>query len=282
MRLSIAFCLAGVTTLMFACSDTAQPCQPGQQPAATRTPADRLVGQLARVHSHNDYLQPRPLLDALDAGVASVEVDVWLLGNTLRVGHWPWELQGTLQEMYLDVLQARVDATGSVLGDGRPFVLWVDIKERNPAYVRILRDVLAGYPMLSIFHPNRVEARAVTVVLSGDAFIKTQVVTSPDPVHATRDSNTYDPDDPPADPRWAFYALNYGDVVGWNGDGDVPPDTARTLACYMENARLDARPVRFYEVPENPAVWELLIAHGAAFIGTDHPATMAATLRNTP
>lgn len=265
-----------------ACSNAGEPCLPGQHPVAVRAVPSPRTGQLVRAHSHNDYEQPRPLLDALDAGLTSVEADVWLVGNALQVGHWPWDLKGTLQELYLDPLQQRVDTQGSVLGDGQPFTLWIDVKERNPAYIRLLREVLAGYSMLTVFRTNAVQNKPVTVVLSGDAFIKTQVVESRDPVSATRDSNTYDPDDPPADTRWAFYALNYGDVVGWDGNGEPSEDARHRLLCIMENARLDARPVRFYDVPEVPAVWELLIAHGAAFIGTDHPAQMAATLRNQP
>ena len=37
------------------------------------------------VHSHNDYLRPRPLFSALSVGCASVEADVWLSYLAARV-----------------------------------------------------------------------------------------------------------------------------------------------------------------------------------------------------
>ncbi|MEC4021166.1 hypothetical protein QMK28_34095, partial [Streptomyces sp. H27-D2] len=33
---------------------------------------------LRRAHAHNDFVHPRPLLDALSHGFASVEADIWL------------------------------------------------------------------------------------------------------------------------------------------------------------------------------------------------------------
>jgi len=40
------------------------------------TAAPGAVIPLARAHAHNDYLHPRPMLDALDAGFTSVEADI--------------------------------------------------------------------------------------------------------------------------------------------------------------------------------------------------------------
>ena len=34
-----------------------------------------------RGHSHNDYEQPRPLFDALDAGITDIEVDIFRVGD---------------------------------------------------------------------------------------------------------------------------------------------------------------------------------------------------------
>ncbi|MBM4063365.1 MAG: hypothetical protein FJ265_20040, partial [Planctomycetes bacterium] len=49
-------------------------------PPAPRDPVHRL-------HGHNDYLQPEPLLGALALGLGSVEADVFLVDGELRVGH---------------------------------------------------------------------------------------------------------------------------------------------------------------------------------------------------
>jgi len=90
-------------------------------------------------HSHNDYLRPRPLADAIENGFRSVEADIWLDGGELIVGHDLLAFVGTLQTLYLDPLQRIVDGRGSVYGDGLPIYLWIDLKSREAALRPLLR-----------------------------------------------------------------------------------------------------------------------------------------------
>ena len=52
-------------------------------------------------HAHNDYEHHRPLLDALKAGFASVEADVYRVDNQLLVAH---DRQDTNPERSLESL----------------------------------------------------------------------------------------------------------------------------------------------------------------------------------
>ena len=63
-------------------------------------------------HSHNDYLQRRPLDDALDNGCISVEADVWFIEGELYVGHTLAELRPsrTLQSLYVEPLLQLLDS----------------------------------------------------------------------------------------------------------------------------------------------------------------------------
>jgi len=62
---------------------------------------------LARAHAHNDYLHPRPLLDALDHGFTSVEADVWIVNGALLVAHDQRDVmpERTLRALYLEPLR---------------------------------------------------------------------------------------------------------------------------------------------------------------------------------
>src|SRR6266852_3845830 len=71
--------------------------------------APRPVMPMTAAHSHNDYEQRRPLLDALALGYRSVEADIWLRDSELWVSHKGRSLAGTLRELYLDPLQDRAD-----------------------------------------------------------------------------------------------------------------------------------------------------------------------------
>ncbi|KAI4217020.1 MAG: hypothetical protein LQ349_009072, partial [Xanthoria aureola] len=78
-------------------------------------PADSRDVHPIPCHSHNDYLRPVPLFDALAAGCTGVEADVWVdseLQKDLYVGHTRKSLQRdrTLNALYIDPLLAILNA----------------------------------------------------------------------------------------------------------------------------------------------------------------------------
>ncbi|KAF4958393.1 hypothetical protein FGADI_2559 [Fusarium gaditjirri] len=102
------------------------------------------------VHSHNDYLRPRPLFSALSVGCASVEADVWLSknGEDLLVGHHWWNLtpERTLNSLYIEPLLEILNSfnspqfPGELEGQGhragvfashpnKTLILFIDVKD---------------------------------------------------------------------------------------------------------------------------------------------------------
>ncbi|MGI9240008.1 MAG: hypothetical protein ACR2RV_04365, partial [Verrucomicrobiales bacterium] len=79
--------------------------------AAASAPAQE---PLQQAHAHNDYEHERPLHDALEHGFCGVEADIYLVGGELLVAHDRKDLkpERTLQALYLDPLQKRVEANG--------------------------------------------------------------------------------------------------------------------------------------------------------------------------
>ena len=193
-------------------------------------------------HSHNDYEQRAPLKDALQAGFASVEADVWWGDGQLPIAHLPFLSRGGLEELYLGPLQARVDRLRSVYGDGEPFYLWMDLKDARPALTDELHGVLSRFPMLTVFTDEAVLPGPVVVVLTGDEEAKKRYTDGHRLRYACRDSNLLGALDPPADRRWTWYALT------------------------------------FDEAPECPETWRLMLAAGVDLIGTDRLAEFRAFL----
>lgn len=257
-------------------------CREGQAAAPQRAAPSAVAGQRIHAHAHNDYEHPRPLLDALAERFYSVEADVYFDGGRFRVAHGGWDAEkGTLKDLYLDPLQVRVNEAGSVHGDGEPFTLWVDLKDNDSRAPEALRALLDQYPMLSRFTDTSETAGPVRVILTGDAAAKAAVVDAPDR-RAVRDSNDYTPDDPPADLRWRAYALSWGKVVSWNGEGDAPAEAMAQLACVCENARADGRVVRLYGGPDRPEAWRAQLEAGVDFINTDKLGELHAFLAGEP
>lgn len=276
LSVSLAACMA-----LTGCA-ARQACAEGQ--VATPVPAQRhpSAGHHLRAHSHNDYEHPRPLLDALEQRFYSVEADIYFDGGKLSVSHTPWGFKGTLQQLYLDPLQARVSAQGSVHGDGLPFTLWVDLKDGGPETVNTLHALLERYPMLTRFEDGEVRPGPVTVVLTGDARAKQDLVTRFSRRAAVRDSNDYSPEDPPADTAWRFYALKWSDYLRSSETGALDETQRARLACIVHNAHQGGRQLRFYGVPDHPDAWRIALEFGIDFIQTDSPTALSAFLEQAP
>lgn len=218
------------------------------------------------LHSHNDYLQDRPLEQALEAGFQSIEVDLWQRGGELVVAHYRWQDRGRLDALYLDPLQARVDALGSVHGDGEPLVLWLDLKQDDPELNRLLAGQLARYPMVG---------EQVQVVLTGNDGAKQRHLREYPTPGVSRDSNHLSPQDPPAAGSWTHYALSWKREVGRKR---VDDRSREALAQTAQAAHAAGRVARIYGAPDTPESWRAQHQAGLDYIGTDQPSALAALL----
>src|SRR5262249_19122283 len=142
-------------------------------------------------HSHNDYEQNRPLKEALENRFYSVEADIWYGKDKIQVSHTGWFYQGELEELYLNPLQDRVRAFGSMYGDARPFLLWLDIKDQNPGLVSALDRLLSRYSMLTRIVDEKVFPGPVSVILTGDESQKRNYVEKYTTLYASRDSTRF-------------------------------------------------------------------------------------------
>lgn len=228
-------------------------------------------------HAHNDYEHARPLLDALAQGFESVEADVWLDGADVGVSHDGRPFRGSLAALYLDPLEQRIAANGgSVHGDGRPFYLWVDLKQGSPALQEALASQLSTRTWLTTFDDDGVATEgAVTLFLTGDDAAKKALVTRAAPRPYARDSNDYKPADAPADGRWRAYAVNYWAFMQWDGSRDLPITQRRQLENLVNGAHATGRVIRIYGNPDTPQYWRAAKAAGVDFVNTDRLADLA-------
>ncbi|MFY0566425.1 hypothetical protein ACN28E_21670 [Archangium lansingense] len=246
-------------------------CREGQVASPVAAQRHPVAGHHVRSHAHNDYEHERPLLDALGHRFYSVEADLYLNDGKLAVSHLnlPWDPKRSLEQLYLEPLQARVDELGSVHGDGVPFTLWIDLKQGSRELVDTLHSVLEKYPMLTRIDGEEVHPGPVTVVLTGDAQGKEDFVSRYAQRRAIRDSNDYSPEDPPADGAWGYYALKWSDYLDASGTGQLDESQRARLACIIENAHAQGRKVRFFGAPNHPDAWRVALEYGVDFLGAD-------------
>jgi hypothetical protein len=231
----------------------------------------RPVMPLPQAHAHNDYEHQRPLLDALDHGFCSVEADVFLVGDELRVGHTRLALRPgrDLEKLYLAPLRQRVRANGGRVYPGGPTVyLLIDVKtEARPTYAA-LDKLLARYrDVLSETRDGQFEKRAVTVVVSGNRDRAT--ITGQKVRYAGIDGRPEDLESDVPAHLLPWVSANWGLVFRWRGAGPVPDAERKKLREYVAKAHRHGRLVRFWATPESPAVWRELLDAGVDLINTD-------------
>lgn len=239
-------------------------------------PSKRDAIPLLGAHAHNDYLHDPPLLAALEHGFASVEADVFLVGEKLCVAHDPNKVspERTLQSLYLDPLRQRVKANeGRVYRGGSRFLLFVDLKSAaEPIYLK-LHETLAEYrDMLTTFGLQGRKDGAVLVVVSGNRPL--ELMRSQPIRYAGYDGRLTDLDsDAPADlipvisDQWSRHFV-------WRGEGPMPSQERQKLSDIVQKAHTRARLVRFWATPDmrsaaREAVWQELLSAGVDLLNSD-------------
>jgi glycerophosphoryl diester phosphodiesterase len=226
---------------------------------------------LARAHAHNDYLHPRPLLDALDHGFCSVEADIFVTPDGLLVAHERKDLRAgrTLQKLYLDPLRDIVKSRGAQVYPGGPrFYLLIDVKTEAEATYAALDKVLAQYAdILSVTENGKFEPKAVTIVLSGNRAIETITKQAVRYVGIDGRPENLSSDAPAHLIPWI--SANWNLLFAWQGEGPMPDDERAKLVEIVDQAHQRGRKVRFWAMPEKEAVWRELTGAGVDLINTD-------------
>jgi hypothetical protein len=231
---------------------------------------------LLQAHAHNDYLHERPLLDALDHGFASVEADVFLVGDELCVAHEPDKIapERTLQSLYLEPLRQRVkEHGGQVYPHGSRFLLLIDLKTGAEPTYRRLHEILAEYRgMLTTFGPQGHKDGAVTVIISGNRPL--ELMRSQPVRYAGYDGRATDLDSALSADVIAMISDPWTRHFAWNGQGTMPAPERQKLSDFVRRAHARGRLVRFWATPDAPssareAVWRELLAAGVDLLNTD-------------
>lgn len=206
-------------------------------------------------HSHNDYEQPRPLLDALALGFDSVEADVWLVDGRLLVAHEAAQVRPdrTFESLYLDPLRAWVKLPGA-----RPLILLIDVKTEAVATHAVLDTVLEKYPDLAAHVHFIISGNRAREAMAAQSHRRAALDGRMDDLATTAPADLI----PLVSDNWAKFFT-------WRGEGDFPAAEREQLRQFVARARAQRRLLRFWNTPNLPAVWRELRAAGVDVIGTD-------------
>ena len=239
-------------------------------PAAADEIAAKLLsewpGYLPRAHSHNDYEQKRPLLDAVASRISSVEADLFLEGDVIMVAHDRGKWRGEFESLYLKPLNELWQKDALPVRGGETFLLWLDLKDGSPALRRHLRRVLGTYPVTSRADPAHAR---VQIILTGDKAGKEAFVAEYPSELVSRDSNDFSQDDPPGSQAWSWYALDWKKIGIWNGEGSMPASERKQLLEIVGRIHASGRKVRLWRHPATLGFWREASDCGVDRLGTD-------------
>jgi len=227
---------------------------------------------LTNAFAHNDYKHKRPLLDALNFGVANIEADIFLYKNKLVVAHFlPYFRKNkTLENLYLKPLQERFALREDIYaGYGKPVILMIDIKTNASKTYLKLKEVLEKYQSILTSYDNGVVTeRAVTIVISGNkpyelmekenvrlAFI------DDDLKNMTADSTKN---------LCLMASAKYSKITSWNGKKPISIIQKLKLCEFIKQAHTEGKKVRLWAIPQNTLVWKMLMDCGIDLINSDN------------
>jgi len=237
---------------------------------------------LPNAHSHNDYLRPRPLLDALDQGFCGVEADVFLVDGDLLVAHNRGDVTTnlTFRGGYLEPIARKVrEHSGIFARPDTRLLLLVDVKEDGEKVYEVLRKQLAPHAaILTRYGPSGVVTGAVTVVISGDRAVDriagdTERLCAVDGRLEQLTDGSSASLYPLMSDSWPFR---------WRGKGAMPADEVTRLRGIVAKAHEQGRRVRFWGGPDELSAWKVQKEAGVDIINTDHLRELGAFLRGEP
>ncbi len=225
---------------------------------------------VTRAHSHNDYMQVRPLDEALDNGFNSIEVDVFPVNGELLVAHNEKDIkpEKTIQSMYLDKLSARAKANHGAIYPGSKTTFWVlvDVKKNGEEAYRTFKTILDRYPELK---PSGRKSKVRFVISGNRAF---DLIAADNGKWAGIDGELKDMGKKYSVDQMPWISGNWASLFPYKGESEFPSDHITKMETMVRAIHAEHRLVRFWGTPDSESTWQVQWRAGVDLINTDRVA----------
>lgn len=225
--------------------------------------------QPLKAHSHNDYANVIPFWLAYYNHFSSIEADIWIVGSELFVAHDKKDIkpENTLNKLYLDPLVKLVRYNG-----GKPWhdndsglQLLIDLKTEAVATLDLLTIKLKDYP--DVFDPA-VNPHAIRIVISGNRPDPSEYIKYPEFIFF--DGIIGQKYNEEQILRIPLFSENLQSLIRWDGKDNIPEADQKKLVVTIDSIHSMNKKVRFWNAPDNPEAWKILLKAGVDYINTDH------------
>ena len=209
-------------------------------------------------HCHNDYRLAHPFTTAFNAGMQSIEADVFLKKGVLCVAHTRFQLNQTrtLDRLYLQPIAELLNQKKAC-----NIQLLIDIKNRRKATLSKIIEELKCYD--TVFN----ECSTIKVIISGKRPAQKDWDTFPKYIYFDgRPSEKYSE---MQKCRLGMISDNFRHYKHrWKKDTTTHENTLKTV---VEECHAKGEKIRFWNVPNTVEAWKKLVAIGVDIINTDKP-----------
>ena len=159
---------------------------------------------------------------------------------------------------------------GSVYAGRPPLTFLIDVKSQADSTWAALEPLLRRYDdVIASWHGDSMTTRPVIAVISGER----PLVTLPAQRDrwAALDGRLADLDtvDGPSAAVMPMVSDDWKHITDWRGRGAPRRSVRRRLASAVARAHAQGRRLRFWNTPDLPVVWRLLVQSGVDLIGAD-------------
>ncbi|TKC06584.1 glycerophosphodiester phosphodiesterase [Pedobacter polaris] len=221
-----------------------------------------------KIHSHNDYEQKRPFLEAYEFKVDQLEADVFLVGDSLIVAHTKKQINSanTLNKIYLDPIAVFFKQYKNRVSIEKKYTfnLMIDVKENWNLVFPVLKKEIEKYG--EVFNSSK-SKYAIKIVISGNRPVDSLYHTFPSWVYFDGLPNiSYAPED---FKRVTMISDNFANYSKWKGVGEIPVADKEKLLSAVKQANAQHRYFRFWGAPDTKDSWKQLNELGRVIINTD-------------
>lgn len=231
-------------------------------------------------HSHNDYEQKTPFFLAYNARFGSIEADIWAIDGELFVAHDRNQVKAerTIESLYLlPIVKLFRENGGRAWKDSHAsFQLLIDLKTGVEPTLTLLVNKLKKYP--EVFDPA-VNPHAVRITITGNR-------PGPEkfrdyPPFLFFDGNLKMKYNPEQLKRVGLYSENLASLTSWRGTQPMPAGEEKRLTQLIDSVHGIHQTIRFWNAPDTPDAWKVLMKLKVDYINTDHIPELEGYLKNS-
>ena len=227
-------------------------------------------------HAHNDYekLFRKDFEKAIRFGCSSIEIDVFPYRNELKIAHVPILLafRTNFEKRYLKPLHKFIKTKGNIFQNpADKLILMVDIKRNPEKAYNLLKSLCEKYEdILTVRYRNSlvVKEGPIQILLSGS---KPYEALYADSIRYMQldgglgdiGNQKFGPD---LIPR---VSSSYRGNFQWRGYGIISDEELLFLRETVKRAKADARELRFWGMPNNLKVLNLMLKEGVHWLNID-------------